>query len=327
MLMFRKTLIIVIVGLIVVPQITFAAWWNPFTWKIFSWLSRLNTTSTVQIERGLKSIASTTQSLATSTEKTELEALKKEMEKTKTEAEKTKADAQAIRIEAERQRLQTEKTKVEAEIAKTETERQRLQSEVDAYKAKEAANTQKQAEINKGTYCNGTYWASCPVGQTFMCPPSGTAFCSSPQSSIDLNSAANNKSELINLQNMEINKERKLLEDDTNEVARANNILNQLTGIPNNGGLAYSLSIAHRNLFMAHQSVDASMIEYTENSKRQIENLDVAAFAVETSVAQLRNTINTNISKTSQEIYERQKEITQYDDSMRAFISILNLAF
>lgn len=36
MSMLRKTLIFVLVGLIVVPQITFAAWWNPFTWKIFN---------------------------------------------------------------------------------------------------------------------------------------------------------------------------------------------------------------------------------------------------------------------------------------------------
>lgn len=33
---FRKTLIVVLVGLIIVPQITFAAWWNPFSWKIFN---------------------------------------------------------------------------------------------------------------------------------------------------------------------------------------------------------------------------------------------------------------------------------------------------
>ena len=30
----HKTLIFVLVGLLIVPQVTFAAWWNPFTWGI-----------------------------------------------------------------------------------------------------------------------------------------------------------------------------------------------------------------------------------------------------------------------------------------------------
>ena len=78
---------------------------------------------------------------------------------------------------------------------------------------------------------------------------------------------------------------------------------------------------------MAHQGVDMSLIEYTENSKRQIENLDVAAFADEAVVAKMRDQINENILQTSQETYKRQKEIAEYDDGIRAFVSILNTAF
>src|SRR3989344_3757319 len=113
----------------------------------------------------------------------------KEKERTTAELEKqkeerVKAEAKAIQDETERQRLQAEKAKAEAETAKAEAERQRLQAEIDAYKAKEAAvNTQKQAEINKGIYCNGKYWSQCPVGQTFACPSSGNAYCSSPRTS------------------------------------------------------------------------------------------------------------------------------------------------
>ena len=32
----KKTILILIFGLIIVPQITFAAWWNPFTWNMFN---------------------------------------------------------------------------------------------------------------------------------------------------------------------------------------------------------------------------------------------------------------------------------------------------
>jgi len=32
----HKTLFLVLVGLLIVPQVTFAAWWNPFTWNVFN---------------------------------------------------------------------------------------------------------------------------------------------------------------------------------------------------------------------------------------------------------------------------------------------------
>src|SRR3989344_2286673 len=32
----HKTLLLVLVGLLIVPQVTFAAWWNPFTWNVFN---------------------------------------------------------------------------------------------------------------------------------------------------------------------------------------------------------------------------------------------------------------------------------------------------
>ncbi len=42
-----------------------------------------------------------------------------------------------------------------------------------------------QAQI-AGTLCNGTYWSECPVGQNFICPQTGGAYCKTPQQPISV---------------------------------------------------------------------------------------------------------------------------------------------
>lgn len=43
---YKQIFLVLVVGLIIIPQITFAAWWNPFTWKIFN-----KTPQTSEIEK------------------------------------------------------------------------------------------------------------------------------------------------------------------------------------------------------------------------------------------------------------------------------------
>lgn len=234
------------------------------------------------------------------------------------------ASNETANSQQEIEQLQAEKAKAEAETAKANAEQQRLQNELDAQKAKSAiAETEKQintnTEINKGIYCNGTYWTQCTTGLEFVCPSSGNAYCRAPQSSVDLNKAANNKSELINLQNMDIAEQKKLLEYSTNEVARIDRILNQLRGYT---GLVIDLSIAHRNIFIAYQNVETSMVQYDENAKRNIESLDITAFANEEAVSKLRDQINKNISDTSQKMYKFQSEVVKYNDTIRPFLPL-----
>lgn len=145
--------------------------------------------------------------------KGEVEKLKQEIAelKAKSEAGTAKAEAEA-RAATERKRLQAEKAKTEAGTLKAEAERQRLQSEVDAYRAKEAINTQKQAEINKGIYCNGKYWSQCPAGQTFTCPSSGNAYCSIPKTSTTID---NESEALKNAIQAEIEKRKTASEQKT----------------------------------------------------------------------------------------------------------------
>lgn len=149
-----------------------ASWWNPVSWNVFSWLPFTKKTQTVQIQNNSQPTASSTDSSAVSTQKAELELLKKE--------------AQEAKVVAESERLKAEKAKAEAETAKAEAEKQRLQAENtklknEATAATSATDQTSGGAINQGTPCNGKYWAQCPIGQTFVCPQSGNAYCSTSQ--------------------------------------------------------------------------------------------------------------------------------------------------
>lgn len=153
---------------LIIPQVIFAAWWNPFTWKIF-FIFRKNPQVQVQ---PVSSIASGTNIVSTSTNSNSLES-PKELETAKRNAEKAKA-------EAESERLRTEKAKAEAEAAKAKVEKQHLQNELDTLKQQQSKATQTEVETQKttGVYCNGKYWGQCPSGQKFYCSPIvGNAYC------------------------------------------------------------------------------------------------------------------------------------------------------
>ncbi len=64
------------------------------------------------------------------------------------------------------------------------------QAELDAKK-------QQQAPPPNATYCNGQYWTACPVGDNFVCPATGDAYCEIPISAEDVNRAANETLKLI----------------------------------------------------------------------------------------------------------------------------------
>lgn len=74
----KKQFAFIVVSMVLVPSFAFAAWWNPFTWKISSWLPWVKKTSTVQIE---KNIATSTQ---TSTTDSMILKLQEDLEKEKT---------------------------------------------------------------------------------------------------------------------------------------------------------------------------------------------------------------------------------------------------
>ena len=44
---YQKLIIVTVLGIVIIPQVTFAAWWNPMSWNIFSFLFSKNTQSEI----------------------------------------------------------------------------------------------------------------------------------------------------------------------------------------------------------------------------------------------------------------------------------------
>lgn len=83
------TLALVAVVSIGIPSISYAAWWNPFTWKIF------NRTIEIKPQTELK----------TENQSTEIEALKKEVEELKKKSQPTNVDPQKTLIFSGKERV------------------------------------------------------------------------------------------------------------------------------------------------------------------------------------------------------------------------------
>lgn len=123
------------VALLAVPQIVFAARWNPFTWSIFSTKSENSTPTVVQ-----QATTATTSNSVSSVD-----------------VPKKAKPA----------------TTVSAPVTKAKPAPQSVQPSTPV--------SQPEPPKPTGTLCNGTYWSSCPTGQSLVCPATGGAYCQLPQ--------------------------------------------------------------------------------------------------------------------------------------------------
>lgn len=140
----QKTFVTIAVTLLVVPQLAFASWWNPFSWSIFSFL----------FDREPKAETVVLPSVATSS----WEASLTDTTTTTLTEEKTKLDA-----------------------GPTETPTKVLPSVPAKTPPSLVVQPPSQMTQSTGTLCNGTYWDACPTGQKLTCPTSGDAYCDVPQ--------------------------------------------------------------------------------------------------------------------------------------------------
>ncbi len=62
-------------------------------------------------------------------------------------------------------------------------------------------------------FCNGTNWSRCPVGQDFICPSSGSAYCQLPRQPQTQN---NNQSQIVALQNQILDIKQQYYNDSQN---------------------------------------------------------------------------------------------------------------
>ena len=135
-----------------------------------------------------------------------------------------------------------EKTKVEYEIQdqkKTNAnlqaiEIEKLKNEVDQLKNRPAPTDQKNnQETQKNmlpvsadvappntTLCNGMYWTSCPIGQKFYCPPTGSAQCIEEQKQSTTNVS-------VSAQQKCLTEGLRMLTDEENKYPNINDLVSQ----------------------------------------------------------------------------------------------------
>jgi SHS2 domain-containing protein len=122
-----KKFIPILVLCTIIPQLAFASWWNPLSWKIFK--KSDTKTQIINVEKDIKSISPNTQVATSSKEKTELEMLKKDNEKLKMQVEAERLQAEKVKIEARLEQVKAEKVKAEAERARIEIEKAKINAE------------------------------------------------------------------------------------------------------------------------------------------------------------------------------------------------------
>jgi len=292
-------------------------------------------------------------------EQEELELLKEEVEAVRAEAVEERLRAERAKGEAAAERGRAEKARAEAETIRVDAERQRLQAEVDRLKAAAVVTQEKkedepktftlpsgaiidengnvlnqaeldakkqQEEVNKGTYCNGTYWKQCAAGQEFVCPSSGNAYCYVPPSSTELSRAANDKAEIINLINEFINDINKFDDAISSEISYVNNILYQLTSLSGEAtDLLNELSILQRDSLLASQDANNQILQHVENYKGQLQSYNIESFLDKEFVSTTKNLLNDFKIENIQSEYALEKRKAFYEDSVRVYISILNI--
>jgi len=254
---------------ILVPQMAFAAWWNPFSWKIFT---RIFTPRTEVVE-----VIPIATSADSDTEITEIEKLRVEVE----ELKRQQADNSPRKDE------RVEKTPTVIQPTKQVTP---------------TANAIPQTTITPNVSVTSNQTVTFPTSQ-------------------DLSRAANNKSEIINLQNMYLNELRKLLDVVTDEVERANKLLSDLSLYKTSTvrELIRDVIKAERDLFMAYQHVEEQMIQNGEEVRRNIENLPLESFINDSETKELKDAIKSNISDMTKKSYEYKGLITEFEDDLRYY--------
>lgn len=231
----QRVILVTVVGLLIVPQFAFAAWWNPFTWNIFSWFNKPHAIQTqTQVATTTLSTSSTTSvTIATTTEIISEDDIvntvatpKKQTEnkssiqpvvlpsvsqhaspsistitttstptstpQSTTSGYATSSQSTPIELwddlEAKYFSEATQKGWLNQTITNSLSEQRFYRFENGLWVRKnslaEAQQPYKNSPPPNTIPCNGTNWTLCPAGQSFVCPPSGNAYCQAPPQQI-----------------------------------------------------------------------------------------------------------------------------------------------
>jgi hypothetical protein len=148
----RRIFLITIISFLVIPQVTFASWWNPFSWNIWNLFNRQNSETQVLENVTKEQQQNPKDNNATTTTNTSIK--NNEDNKAKLEAEKKMLNAQseALRVAKEQlQQQQIEITKQAEQKRQEELKNQAIEQEaVQSEKQNILPEEPKSTTINVG---------------------------------------------------------------------------------------------------------------------------------------------------------------------------------
>ena len=168
-----KRLISVLILTLIIPQVAFAAWWNPFSWKVF----KTTDPKTQILENRVKELEDKLANTPTSTPSTPPPTSKPDL---KTSVSNTPSQATQPKKSSVPE-VQSTQTQVDTNLFYCNGKNYRNDCPYGKkpFCSAEKVGCYSDAEINaiqSGTsYCNGKYYASCPSGTSLSCPANGGA--------------------------------------------------------------------------------------------------------------------------------------------------------
>jgi hypothetical protein len=189
--------VVAIVFMLLIPQVTFAAWWNPLSWNIFNRPAKTQIQQ-VQVATTTIGISVTSTTKATSTPP-------KVLNKKVSQANQNTNTTQTVQPAVQQQPITTlpqitswtdleskyfaeanQKGWTNQTITNEAGEKQYYRLEAGTWVQKdtlaEAQQSYQPPAPPNTTLCNGTYWFACPAGQEFICTTDGKTkpYCQVP---------------------------------------------------------------------------------------------------------------------------------------------------
>src|SRR3989344_2622108 len=161
---YKKTLIIMVIIALVIPQMTFGAWYNPLSWSVFSWVRERIQMSFHQ-NPSPSTQEDTSQKIETQTQ---------EVAEPKQESSDPKKQENPLLLSPKPPPpTTTEKPKNFFEDLFSEPPKV-TQPETQVQNLPVAPTPPPNSKL-----CNGIYYSFCPASQDFVCPSNGGAYCQS----------------------------------------------------------------------------------------------------------------------------------------------------
>ena len=178
-----------VLTVLAIPSLTYAAWW-----KLSTWFKKPAVPPVVRVVQ----VATTPvvpAPVKTTDQSAEIEKLRKEVEELKKINPEDFTTKSSVQKSTSSISLDSNQTEWSNSVKQLSQVAENLKKSMDTESSQQAPQTQNALPVpipvintppTNATFCNGTNWSRCPVGQDFICPSSGSAYCQLSQQEADL---------------------------------------------------------------------------------------------------------------------------------------------